>query len=112
MWLAMLGQGNLTTGVCVYMGAEMPRGCRATNGWRKKRVRGQWKAEQEAGKHHGGVRLPRMDSDRMPIGKFKGKLIAELPQDYLEWFIENANGFDNIKAKMRYHVKAVTSSNP
>lgn len=48
----------------------------------------------------------------MPIGKFKGKLIAELPQDYLEWFIENANGFDNIKAKMRYHVKAVTSSNP
>jgi hypothetical protein len=29
----------------------------------------------------------------MPFGKYKGRLISDVPQDYLEWFA------DNVKAK-------------
>ncbi|HEY2411376.1 MAG TPA: DUF3820 family protein [Pirellulaceae bacterium] len=29
----------------------------------------------------------------MPFGKYKGRLVSEIPQDYLEWFA------DNVKAK-------------
>jgi hypothetical protein len=29
----------------------------------------------------------------MPFGKYKGRLISDIPQDYLEWFA------DNVKAK-------------
>ena len=27
----------------------------------------------------------------MPFGKYKGRLITEIPQDYLEWFADNVN---------------------
>ena len=28
----------------------------------------------------------------MPFGKYKGRLITDIPEDYLQWFAENVKG--------------------
>jgi uncharacterized protein len=33
--------------------------------------------------------LQRLVSVPMPFGKYKGRLIADLPGDYLRWFVRN-----------------------
>ncbi|MDH5206860.1 MAG: DUF3820 family protein [Hylemonella sp.] len=33
-----------------------------------------------------GEQLQRLVSTEMPFGKYKGRLIADLPGDYLNWF--------------------------
>lgn len=34
----------------------------------------------------GGEQLQRLVTTEMPYGKYKGRLIADLPGDYLNWF--------------------------
>lgn len=42
-------------------------------------------------KEYGGERifqenLPKLARAKMPFGKYKGRLLADLPEDYLVWF--------------------------
>ncbi len=37
---------------------------------------------------------------KMPFGKYKGKILADLPVSYLEWFMRNG-GFPNGKLGMQ-----------
>lgn len=40
----------------------------------------------------------RSNGKRMPFGKYKNYPIANVPRDYLLWFVENVQGCDDIKA--------------
>lgn len=39
---------------------------------------------------------------KMPFGKYKGRILADLPISYLEWFLRNG-GFPNGKLGMQLH---------
>ena len=34
---------------------------------------------------------------RMPFGKYKGATLRSIPREYLEWFVREAKGCENVK---------------
>jgi uncharacterized protein (DUF3820 family) len=38
------------------------------------------------------------DESIMPIGKYKGQKMANVPSEYLLWLLENGNTYGNLKA--------------
>lgn len=38
-----------------------------------------------------------LEVDRMPFGKHRGTPLRSIPRDYLEWFLKNIEGCDDIK---------------
>ena len=38
------------------------------------------------------------DESTMPIGKYKGQKMANVPSEYLLWLLENGNTYGNLKA--------------
>lgn len=49
------------------------------------------------------------DESIMPIGKYKGEKLANVPSEYLLWLYENGNVFGELKAYIKDNLEVIKS---